>query len=687
MHLNPNSCRIAPGAETHRADIQSLRALAVALVVAAHAKVPWLSGGYVGVDVFFVLSGYLISGLILREIEISGSFDPWRFYARRLKRLLPAMLLVTLVTGGIAWITISPQQQLDTSAAGQAAALWLSNFYFATRAINYFSSGIQGNLFLHTWSLSVEEQFYLAWPWLLLFLYGHWKWQGATVSYMRLASGLGMLALLSLLLAIYWAYESVENGFYLMPGMAWEFAIGALVLLLRQRSESGRIAWLERWRGRSILNSVGWLSILFAAVAYNDNLRYPGVWALLPCIGAALALLDAPKRQPNSVMSRLLLRQPILQFLGNISYSLYLWHWPVLNLGNQVFGTSLAIQLGLVSLCLILATATYYLLENPIHRAPIGSSASVLVTSLSFIAFGFFAMTTWEKAAEELLNGPETARIQAARFDIPELYSSECDTWHHSAKVSPCIFGHGNASKTVVMIGDSALAQWFPAISDIFLRRTDWRVIVLTKSACPASQVSYYYDRIKANYDICDAWRQGALEFIAQQRPDLVIMGSRNYPFTPEQWITGTETVLKRLTPVAGSVIIMSPTPDLGFDGPNCLTMKANVPTWMPHHGRCETRLDLPSSPGIRQLLAKAASPYSNVGVIDLSESVCPNATCRARLSGDIVFRDSQHLTASFVLSLASVFEQALDTAGAFQQSQTSPDSLDDSRSTRDTVQ
>ena len=342
---------------------------------------------------------------------------------------------------------------------------------------------------------------------------------------MRLASGLGMLALLSLLLAIYWAYESVENGFYLMPGRAWEFAIGALVILLRQLSESGRIAWLERWRGRSILNSVGWLSILFAAVAYNDNLRYPGVWALLPCIGAALALLDAPERQPNSAMARLLLRQPILQFLGNISYSLYLWHWPVLNLGNQVFGTSLAIQLGLVSLCLILATATYYLLENPIHRAPIGSSASVLVTSLSFIAFGFFAMTTWEKAAEELLNGPETARIQAARFDIPELYSSECDTWHHSAKVSPCIFGHGNASKTVVMIGDSALAQWFPAISDIFLRRTDWRVIVLTKSACPASQVSYYYDRIKANYDVCDAWRQGALDFIAQQRADLVIMG------------------------------------------------------------------------------------------------------------------------------------------------------------------
>ena len=663
-YLSQNFRVIAPGTPSHRADIQSLRALAVGLVVAAHANFPWLTGGYVGVDVFFVLSGYLISGLILREIETSGSFDAWNFYARRLKRLLPAMFLVFLVAASVAWVSISPQQQVSNASAGQTATLWLSNFYFATRAIDYFSSGLQGNLFLHTWSLSVEEQFYLVWPWLLLFFYGFWKWQGSQASYGRLASGLGMLAAASLILAIYWAYESVENGFYLMPSRAWQFAIGTLVLMLSQASSSGRVNWLERWRGRSFLNSVGWISILIAGIAYDDNLRYPGLWALLPTLGAALVLLDAPEKQPKRFVSRLMLHQPLLQFIGNISYSLYLWHWPVLNLGNQIFGSSPAIQLGLVSLSLILATATYYMVENPIHRAPIHSTAKVLIISFAFIAIGFFGMSLWEKSADGLLNGPETARIQAAKFDIPVIYSSDCDTWHHSTKVSPCIFGPKNAPKTVVMFGDSALAQWFPAVSEIFLRKAEWNVIVLTKSACPASQVSYYYDRIKANYDVCDVWRQGAIDFIVQQRPDLVVMGSgRNYAFSPEQWITGTGAVLKRLTPMAGSVVILSPTPNLGFDGPDCLSMKVNLPDWIPHHGRCETRLNPPPSPSIREMLEKAASPYTNVGVIDLSKSVCPDGICRAYLSGDIAFRDSQHLTASFVQSLAPAFEQALRTA------------------------
>ena len=649
---------------SYRADIQSLRALAVGLVVATHANISWLPGGYVGVDVFFVLSGYLISGLILREIEASGNFDAWRFYARRLKRLLPAMFLVFLVTGGIAWITISPQQQLADAAAGQAATLWLSNFYFATRAIDYFSSGLQGNLFLHTWSLSVEEQFYLVWPWLLLFLYGFWKWQDSRASFKRLASGFGMLAVSSLFLAIFWAYESTENGFYLMPSRAWQFSIGALVLLLRQASDSGRVAWLERWRGRSFLNSVGWVSILIAGAVYDDSLRYPGLWALLPSLGAVLVLLDTPEKQPKHFVSRLMLNQPQLQFIGNISYSLYLWHWPILNLGNHIFGSSTVVQLGLVILSLILATATYYLVENPIHRAPIDSSAKVLIISFAFVAIGFLGMTAWERNAEELLIGPEASRIQAAKFDIPVIYSSDCDTWYHSTKVSPCIFGSKDAPKTVVMFGDSALAQWFPAISEIFLHKPDWRVIVLTKSACPASQVSYYYDRIKANYDVCDIWRKGAMDYIAQQRPALVIMGSTSYPFSQEEWIAGTGAVLKHLAPIAGSVAILSPTPYLGFDGPNCLSMKVNIPDWMPHRGRCETRLNPPPSPSILEILENAALPYSNVGVIDLSKSVCPDGICRARLSGDIVFRDSQHLTASFVQYLAPAFEHALNAAG-----------------------
>lgn len=632
--------------------------------MATHAGLPWLPGGYVGVDVFFVLSGYLISGLILCEVDANGYFDPWQFYSRRLKRLLPALLVVLLFASTIAWIALSPQRQVSDAAAGQAASLWLSNLYFSTRAINYFSNGVLSNLFLHTWSLAVEEQFYLVWPWLMLFLSGVWRWQGAPMSYRRLANGLGLVAVSSLFIAIYCAHNRVEDGFYLMPSRAWEFALGALTYLLRQSCEAGQNGWLEKWRGRSVLNSGGWLSILLAAVIYSDNLRYPGLWALLPCVGAAMVLLDAPEKHPQSVMSRLMLCQRLLQFVGNISYSLYLWHWPVLVLGAAISGDAPITRSCLVALCLMLATAAYYTVEMPIHRAPIRSTGKVLILSVAGMALGGILMATWKQEAENLLNMPEQATIQAARSDLPEIHSPSCDTWYHSAEVEACLRGPAEASYTVVMFGDSALAQWFPAISEIFLRKPGWRLVVLTKSACPASRVSYYYDRIKANYDVCDLWRQRALDYMAQLRPDVVIMGSRNYGFSREKWITGTRAVLERLSPAARSVVIVSPTPDLGFDGPNCLSMDVNIPPWMPHHGSCLTKLGAPKNPSISEMLEQAAQPYSNVGVLDLTESVCPDKVCRARIPTGIVFRDDQHLTVSFVKSLAPAFERALQTAG-----------------------
>lgn len=313
-----------------RADLQSLRALAIAIVVGAHAHIPWMQGGYVGVDVFFVLSGYLISGLILNEVETTRRFNALAFYARRLKRLLPALLLVLLLVAGIGWMLTSPLQQREDAAAGRAAALWLSNFYFSARIINYFSAGLGGNLFLHTWSLAVEEQFYLIWPWLMLFLLGVWSWQGAPFSRKRLAIGLGLVFIASLTLGVYWAQADVEAGFYLMPGRAWEFALGALIFLLRQvldhsaPAQHRSAALLNRWRGRSRLNAAGWFVILAVTALYPDDLRYPGLWALLPSLGAAMILLDSPERHASSSCSRLMLRNSALQVLGNLSYSLYL---------------------------------------------------------------------------------------------------------------------------------------------------------------------------------------------------------------------------------------------------------------------------------------------------------------------------------------------------------------------------
>jgi len=649
-----------------RADIQSMRALAVGLVVAAHANLPGLPGGYVGVDVFFVLSGYLISGLILRELELTGSFDPWRFYARRQKRLLPAMLLVLISTAIAAWAILSPLQQTGESPAGLAASVWLSNFYFATRTIDYFSSGVHGNLFLHTWSLALEEQFYLIWPWLLLFIFGVWQWQGKPMSYRRLVTGLIVVTATSLAIAIYCAGFHVEDGFYLIPSRAWEFSFGSLTYLLRSACEKRRFHQLDALRGQSILAATGWIFILTAAVLYSENLRYPGAWALLPCLGAALILLDAPEKNPAAFISRWTLYQRPIIFIGNISYSLYLWHWPVLKLGTQVFGSEPVYRLGLVIVSMILACITYIAIEQPIRRAPLHNKTNVLIASSVAILAGFLAMNLWQQTANDLLNKPEQAQLRSTRFDIPDIYARGCDTWNQSNEITPCTKGTANATHTVVMFGDSVLAQWYPAVEEIFLRRPDWRLEILTKSACPASQVSYFYARIKANFEICDQWRQRAITHIEKLRPDIVIMGSQNYNFSSAQWIEGTNLVLKRLGPVAKSVVVLSPTPNLGFDGPSCLSMALNLPECISQSARCTTKTS-PQNSGILEALQEAARPYTNVQAIDLSTIVCPDAICRARDERGIIFRDNQHLTASFVRARAPELEHVLKRAGALQ--------------------
>jgi len=625
-----------------------------------------MQGGYVGVDVFFVLSGYLISGLILNEAETTRRFNALAFYARRLKRLLPALLLVLLVVAGIAWMLASPQQQREDAAAGQAAALWLSNFYFSARIINYFSAGLGGNLFLHTWSLAVEEQFYLIWPWLMLFLLGIWSWQGAPFSRKRLAIGLGLLAVASLILGVYCAYADVEAGFYLMPGRVWEFALGALIILLRQAldhhplPQQRIVAFLNRLRGCSRLNAAGWLLILAVTVLYPDDLRYPGLWALLPSLGAAMVLLDAPERDTTSAFSHLMLRAPVLQVLGNLSYSLYLWHWPVLILGSQIFGSNWFARLGLIALSVMLALLTYVAVERPVRRLPMRRALIVFAPSALGMAMGYFVMGTWQQAAVQNLHSPAQARIQTARMDLPVLYSQPCDTWYHSADVSECVYGPENASHTVVMFGDSVLAQWFPAVAEIYLKRSGWRLVVLTKSACSAQAISYYYPRIKSMYTVCDEWRERAIDLMVRMHPDVVIMGSTHYGFTPQQWISGTRSVLDRLSPVTNAIAILSPTPELGFDGPECLSAKANWPAWLPSPERCQTVLKPMTKDGIFDLLKTAAAPFPHVAVIDMRDAICPDGICRAQRNQQIVYRDGQHLTARFILQLAPELQQAL---------------------------
>lgn len=277
------------------------------------------------------------------------------------------------------------------------------------------------------------------------------------------------------------------------------------------------------------------------------------------------------------------------------------------------------------------------------------------------MALGFFTMGAWANAVQTLLHSPSQIGIEQATLDSPRLYDfKDCDTWYHSARLHPCTFGSKHATHTVVMFGDSVLAQWFPAVSELYTKQNDWRLIVLTKSACSASEVNYFYPAIKSYYSVCDLWRRRAVRYMQRLHPDVVIMGSTHYDYTPRQWVTGTRAVLKRLSPATHSIVVLSPTPELGFDGLACLSAQANWPHWFPLAKNCSRPLPPVSKSGTYALLQRAARPYPNAHVVNLRLAVCPGGRCRARIGDHIVYRDGQHLTASFVKTLAPALRAAL---------------------------
>ncbi|MGC1549941.1 MAG: acyltransferase, partial [Rhodanobacter sp.] len=226
----------------YRSDVEGLRAVAILLVVAVHAGVPWLAGGFVGVDVFFVLSGFLITGLLVQEISDTGRLRFMDFYVRRLRRLLPALLVMLLVICALAALLLAPSEQRDQADAAGMAALWLSNIHFAFAQQSYFAPGTETNLFLHTWSLGVEEQFYLIWPALLVWLLGRDGQRGMA----RLKIGMFVLIAVSLLACVMLTYQAPQLAFYMMPLRAWQFAAGALVWLYFQMPKAeGDDGWLR----------------------------------------------------------------------------------------------------------------------------------------------------------------------------------------------------------------------------------------------------------------------------------------------------------------------------------------------------------------------------------------------------------------------------------------------------------
>lgn len=644
-----------------RSDIEGLRAIAILLVVAAHAKVSELAGGFVGVDVFFVLSGYLITGLLVQEIQTTQTLRFAAFYARRLRRLLPALLLMLVVSGVLGWLLVAPSEQAGQATAAASAALWVSNFYFAFANLGYFSPGAETSLFLHTWSLGVEEQFYLIWPLFLMLALGAWEGSRQPFNLARLKLTMQVIFIASLLLCVYWTYKQPELAFYMMPARTWQFALGALVFLHfgspntendGSRTDDG----LDRSSLRlALLQLSGWLGlalILLAALVLDTHMAYPGMWALLPSMGAAMILAAGAKKPRDGVGK--LLSIPPMQAIGRVSYAWYLWHWPILLLGATLMSLdSAAYRLALVVVSFLLAVGSYYLIETPIRRnqrLAVRPGRFVLAAVVLMLLANVSGIR-WHNNAQARMNQPEQVRYLTARSDAPIIYRMGCDDWYHSAKVEICAFGPKDATHTAIAIGDSIALQWFPAFAEVF-NKPGWRLLVMTKSSCPMVDEPMFYPRIGREYVNCEIWRNDALLQLAELKPDIVIMGSAIYGFTREELVRGTKSVLNTISSAAGHVFILRSTPKLPFDGPSCLAPRSWLYTAISSKSQCMATWDNPSSNSVHQWLQAAASEFNNVSTIDMTDTICPQGHCRALRDGIIVFRDSQHLSATFARSL-----------------------------------
>jgi peptidoglycan/LPS O-acetylase OafA/YrhL len=648
------------GGPAFRPDLEGLRGIAILLVVAYHAGVRGFSGGYVGVDVFFVLSGYLISGLLLREFNATGRLDLIAFYARRARRLLPAASLVLVATIAACHFIYAPFEQQGFTGSAVATAAYLSNVWFAKNAIQYLAPDGASNPFLHTWSLAVEEQFYLVWPLMLMAM----LYASSIVSRRRrVIAGMAVVAAASLAASIWLTGVAQPLAFFSSFTRAWEFAIGAI----------GAAITLDGTRWRAVSSWSGWAGACALAVAvvfFDATTKFPGYIAIVPALGTALLLTSQGPSAPTALTK--VLSMNWLQAIGRVSYSWYLWHWPVLIIGQTLLGRdSLVVRLLLIGLAFVLANVTFHVLEHPIRSSKALSVrprlSLALAASLTVVATcaGLGARLSAQIAAER----PSQRTFTEAWHEVPKVYSTGCHLGFLDTEAPPCVFGRSDSSETIVLFGDSHAAQWFPAAERIADGR-GWRLVSLTKSACPASNVTFVDPTLGREYTECLTWRRHAIERIVSLRPRAVLMGSANvyvsdgtrpspWRVSLDEWLTGTRDTLAAFQRAGIETVLLRDMPRPGFDVPACLARSA----WNPALFSNVCKFDRASSLNDSAFDAerRAAAGLENVIVADLTTTLCNTAICDPKNGEYVVYRDTNHLTTRFAASLATTIAARID--------------------------
>ena len=652
---------VAPtGQRTFLAHVEGLRALAVVLVLLYHAGFSVVGGGYIGVDVFFVISGFLITGLLLDELERTGRISFARFYARRARRLLPIATLVLVVTAVASWKLLPPVRWASTSLDVIAGALWSANVRFAVEQTNYLTAGDGQSPVLHYWSLGVEEQYYLVWPVVLVVVYALMRRLGisarGTVATLCAATIAG-----SFMLTLRWTGTEQPYAFFLLPSRAWEMAAGGLL------AAAFPLVHRVPRHLRDLAGAIGLATIVPAALRFDGNTAWPGTSTLVPVV-ATLALIAT-----GGLSARLLGLAP-MRALGRWSYSMYLWHWPMLVLIPVALGRPLqpVESGGVLLVATVVSATTYRLVERPVrHHASLQRSHrrslvfGVALVSTSVLAGGGVnAAPVPMPKAPAVAASPYAALLTAADdvTDVPanldpsltqaddlpygiELGSCFGDSTARTAPASGCYFGDTSSTTTFALIGDSHAAQWTGALDQV-ARQRGVRLLVLAKSACSAMTLARANGKY-GTYPECQEWNESVRARLTTEAPQITFVASySNYALSREvdrgKHRTEAWTELFALLSEFTRPVLLTDTPYPNIDVPECLSVNLTAV------GECvQSRPQMQRSNDGRQD-ERLAATAAGVGVIDTYELVCPTQRCPVIVGNVLVYRDKSHLSGAF---------------------------------------
>jgi peptidoglycan/LPS O-acetylase OafA/YrhL len=681
--MNGAAARIRP-------EIQSLRAIAVAVVVTYHFWPRLLPGGFIGVDVFFVISGYLITAQLLREIDRTGWISMSGFWARRARRILPPALFVLLfcAVATIVFVPLNYWQQFFAEV--RASTTYEQNWHLAAAAVNYFSANDPPSPVQHFWSLSAEEQFYIVWPLVILLAAGAARVARLRATKRTIAVVLGGLTLASLAYGVYWTGADPAAAYFVTPTRAWEFGVGGLLALFLGNLDSPR-------RSAAALTWVGLAAIAIAAATFSDSTAFPGVAAMLPVAGALL-VIHAGGREARLSPAPLLRLKPF-QFLGDISYSVYLWHLPLLVLAPFVLHSRIDSEgrLVIAMFTIIAAWLTKLAIEDPVRRGPLLTTrrARWTFTAAATGTAVVFAVSAWgtsyvhaqiradDRVADRVVASAPRCFGAAARdpehpCENPNLRLSVVPTpvAAHDRPNAPCKitstkpfticeFGvpRRKARATIALVGDSHASHWRAALA-VVARDNRWHGLSITRSGCPFSTtVRKLRNPLEGE---CIQWNRTLPKwfaahprvstiFVVQDTGAKWVVPHGQNPFQAQ--VAGFTRAWHGLPRSVRHVVVIRDTPK------DRLTTAACVERAMAARREAGQACKVPRREAIdRDAQALAAQRFGSprVATVDLTRFFCDRRWCYPVIGGALVHKDDHHMTVVFATTLGPYLERAL---------------------------